>query len=144
VPEAVAVDVEARVAALVEARRRTHKRYRALAIAVKHAGHKVAAGERLSSHSLRHTYTSHLIVGLELDAATTSKLAGHADLGEWAVPGSNRRPLACKAKLESLQTTTGQARRLPMDLDFVALASSHIDAPGQQSVVRVPVGLKAP
>ena len=26
-----------------------------------------------------HTYTSHLIVGLELDAATTSKLAGHAN-----------------------------------------------------------------
>ncbi len=40
----------------------------------------VAADERLSPHSLRHTtYTSHLIVGLELDAATTSKLAGHAN-----------------------------------------------------------------
>jgi integrase len=39
----------------------------------------VAADERLSLHSLRHTYTSHLIVGLELDAATTSKLAGHAN-----------------------------------------------------------------
>jgi integrase len=48
---------------------------------VKEAGIKVALGEQLSSHSLRHTYTSHLIVGLELDAATTSKLAGHADPG---------------------------------------------------------------
>jgi hypothetical protein len=63
--------------------RRMPKRYRnvrrALAVAVKHAGIKVAPDERLSSHSLRHTYTSHLIVGLGLDAATTSKLAGHAD-----------------------------------------------------------------
>jgi integrase len=40
---------------------------------------EVAADERLSPHSLRHTYTSHLIIGLELDAATTSKLAGHAN-----------------------------------------------------------------
>jgi integrase len=48
---------------------------------VKEAGITVAAGERLSSHSLRHTYTSHLIVDLEFDAATTSKLAGHADPG---------------------------------------------------------------
>jgi integrase len=39
----------------------------------------VAPNERLSPHSLRSTYTSHLIVGLELDAATTSKLAGHAN-----------------------------------------------------------------
>jgi integrase len=29
--------------------------------------------------ALGHTYTSHLIVGLELDAATASKLAGHAN-----------------------------------------------------------------
>jgi integrase len=65
--------------------RRRPKRYcnvrRALAVAVKEARITVAAGERLSAHSLRHTYTSHLIVGLELDAATTSKLAGHADPG---------------------------------------------------------------
>ena len=65
--------------------RRKPKRYRnvrrALADAVKHAELAVAPGERLSAHSLRHTYTSHLIVGLELDAATTSKLAGHADPG---------------------------------------------------------------
>lgn len=65
--------------------RRRPKRYRnvrrALAIAVKEAGIEVAEGERLSSHSLRHTYTSHLIVGLGLDAATTSKLAGHSDPG---------------------------------------------------------------
>ena len=54
---------------------------RALAAAVKEAGIEVAVGERLSPHSLRHTYTSHLIVGLELDAATTSKLAGHSDPG---------------------------------------------------------------
>jgi integrase len=40
---------------------------------------QVGDGERLSLHALRHTYTSHLIVGLELDAATTSKLTGHAD-----------------------------------------------------------------
>lgn len=65
--------------------RRRPKQYgnvrRALAIAVKEAGITVAPGERLSAHSLRHTYTSHLIVGLELDAATTSKLAGHANPG---------------------------------------------------------------
>jgi integrase len=65
--------------------RRTPKRYRnirrALAVAVEAAGIAVAPDERLSSHSLRHTYTSHLIVGLQLDAATTSKLAGHADPG---------------------------------------------------------------
>ncbi len=48
---------------------------------VKEAGITVGDDERLSPHSLRHTYTSHLIVGLELDAATTSKLAGHADPG---------------------------------------------------------------
>jgi integrase len=63
--------------------RRRPKAYRnvrrALAVAVKAAGITVAPGERLSAHALRHTYTSHLIVGLELDAATTSKLAGHAD-----------------------------------------------------------------
>ena len=29
--------------------------------------------------SLRHTYTSHLIVDLELEAATVAKLAGHAN-----------------------------------------------------------------
>jgi integrase len=52
---------------------------RALAAAVKEAKIEVAANERLSPHALRHTYTSHLIVGLELDAATTSKLAGHAN-----------------------------------------------------------------
>jgi integrase len=45
----------------------------------KPAGIVVAADERLSLHSLRHTYTSQLIVGLELDAATASKLAGHAN-----------------------------------------------------------------
>ena len=33
----------------------------------------------LSPHSLRKTYTSHLIVGLGLDAVTTSQLAGHAN-----------------------------------------------------------------
>ena len=52
---------------------------RALAEAVKEAKITVGKNERLSLHSLRHTYTSHLIVGLELDAATTSKLAGHAN-----------------------------------------------------------------
>jgi integrase len=65
--------------------RRRPKRYRnvrrALAVAVRAAKIDVAPGERLSSHSLRHTYTSHLIVTLGLDAATTSKLAGHADPG---------------------------------------------------------------
>jgi integrase len=65
--------------------RRKPKRYdnvrRALRLAVEEAGITVVPGERLSAHSLRHTYTSHLIVGLELDAATTSKLAGHADPG---------------------------------------------------------------
>jgi integrase len=39
----------------------------------------VAANERLSPHALRHTYTSHLIVGLELDVAAMSKLAGDAN-----------------------------------------------------------------
>jgi integrase len=52
---------------------------RALASAVAEAKIEVADDERLSPHSLRHTYTSHLIVGLELDAATTAKLAGHAN-----------------------------------------------------------------
>ena len=52
---------------------------RALAVAIKEAKITVGKNERLSLHSLRHTYTSHLIVGLELDAATTSKLAGHAN-----------------------------------------------------------------
>ena len=47
--------------------------------AVAKAGIEVADNERLSLHSLRHTYTSHLIVGLELDAVTTSQLAGHAN-----------------------------------------------------------------
>jgi integrase len=42
-------------------------------------GKPEARDERLSPHALRHTYTSHLIVGLELDAATASKLAGHAN-----------------------------------------------------------------
>ena len=49
--------------------------------AVKEAKITVAKDERLSPHSMRHTYTSHLIVRLELDAATASKLAGHADPG---------------------------------------------------------------
>src|SRR5262249_51145601 len=53
--------------------------HRALGEAVAEAKIPVAKDERLSLHSLRHTYTSHLIVGLELDAATTSKLAGHAN-----------------------------------------------------------------
>ena len=48
---------------------------------MKEAGITVAPDERLSAHSMRHTYTSHLIVGLELDAATTSKLTGHSDPG---------------------------------------------------------------
>jgi integrase len=65
--------------------RRKSKGYRnvlrALAEAVKEAKIEVADDERLSPHALRHTYTSHLIVGLELDAATTSKLAGHANPG---------------------------------------------------------------
>jgi integrase len=52
---------------------------RALNDAAKEAKIPVADDERLSPHSLRHTYTSHLIVGLELDAATTAKLAGHAN-----------------------------------------------------------------
>ncbi len=52
---------------------------RAFGEAVAEAKIEVAADERLSPHSLRHTYTSHLIVGLELDAATASKLAGHAN-----------------------------------------------------------------
>ncbi len=52
---------------------------RAFHEAVKEAKIPVGKNERLSPHSLRHTYTSHLIVGLELDAATTSKLAGHAN-----------------------------------------------------------------
>jgi integrase len=52
---------------------------RALATAVAEAGIEVAPNERLSLHSLRHTYTSHLIVGLGLDAATASKLVGHAN-----------------------------------------------------------------
>ena len=46
---------------------------------MKEAKIDVAPDERLSPHSLRSTYTSHLIVGLELDAATTPKLAGHAN-----------------------------------------------------------------
>jgi integrase len=52
---------------------------RAFAEAVAEAGIEVAEDERLSLHSLRHTYTSHLIIGLELDAVTTSQLAGHAN-----------------------------------------------------------------
>lgn len=52
---------------------------RAFAEAVTAAKIEVASDERLSPHSLRHTYTSHLIVGLELDAATASKLARHAN-----------------------------------------------------------------
>jgi integrase len=52
---------------------------RAFADAVTAAKIEVAPDERLSPHSLRHTYTSHLIVRLELDAATASKLAGHAN-----------------------------------------------------------------
>lgn len=52
---------------------------RAFAEAVAEAKIEVATDERLSPHALRHTYTSHLIVGLELDAATASKLAGHAN-----------------------------------------------------------------
>jgi integrase len=46
---------------------------------VKAAGIVVAPDERLSAHALRHTFTSHLIVRMKLDPATTSKLAGHAD-----------------------------------------------------------------
>ena len=42
---------------------------RALGEAVAEAKIQVTADERLSPHSLRHTYTSHLIVGLELDAS---------------------------------------------------------------------------
>jgi integrase len=52
---------------------------RALREAAAEAKIEVAADERLSPHSLRKTYTSHLIVGLELDAVTTSKLAGHSN-----------------------------------------------------------------
>jgi integrase len=52
---------------------------RALAVAVEEAKIGVAANERLSPHALRHTYTSHLIVGLELDVAAMSKLAGDAN-----------------------------------------------------------------
>jgi integrase len=52
---------------------------RAFAEATAEAKLEVADDERLSPHSLRHTYTSYLIVGLELDAATASKLAGHAN-----------------------------------------------------------------
>jgi integrase len=52
---------------------------RAFAEAVTAAKIEVASDERLSPHSLRHTYTSHLIIGLELDAATASKLARHAN-----------------------------------------------------------------
>jgi integrase len=52
---------------------------RAFGEAVAEAQIAVEPNERLSPHSLRHTYTSHLIVGLELDAATASKLAGHAN-----------------------------------------------------------------
>jgi integrase len=63
--------------------RRKSKGYRnalrALGEAVAAAKITVCEDERLSLHSLRHTYTSHLIVGLELDAATASKLAGHAN-----------------------------------------------------------------
>jgi integrase len=51
----------------VAAGRRKAKAYRnvrrALATTVDEAGITVAADERLSPHSLRHTYTSHLIVG---------------------------------------------------------------------------------
>jgi integrase len=65
------------------AARRKPKGYRnvlrAFAEAVAEAKIEVAPDERLSPHALRHTYTSHLIVGLELDAATASKLAGHAN-----------------------------------------------------------------
>jgi integrase len=65
------------------ASRRKAKSYRnvlrALGEAVTESKITVPEGERLSPHSLRATYTSHLIVGLELDAATTSKLAGHAN-----------------------------------------------------------------
>jgi integrase len=68
---------------LFAAGRRKAKGYRnvlrALAETVDEAAIEVADDERLSPHSLRHTYTSHLIVGLELDAATTAKLAGHAN-----------------------------------------------------------------
>jgi integrase len=63
--------------------RRKPKQYRnvrrAFAVAVAEAKIEVANDERLSSHALRHTFTSHMIVGLELDAATMSKLVGHAD-----------------------------------------------------------------
>ena len=52
---------------------------RALAEAVAISKIVVRDDERLSLHSLRHTHTSHLIVGLQLDAATTSKLVGHAN-----------------------------------------------------------------
>jgi integrase len=65
------------------AARRKAKGYRnvlrAFAVAVAEAKIDVAPDERLLPHALRHTYTSHLIVGLELDAATDSKLAGHAN-----------------------------------------------------------------
>ena len=63
--------------------RRKAKAYRnvrrAFAEAAAVAKIEVADNERLSLHSLRHTYTSHLIVDLELDAVTTSQLAGHAN-----------------------------------------------------------------
>src|SRR4030095_3963979 len=52
---------------------------RALAAAVNEAKIPVADDARLSPHALRKTYTSHLIVGLELDPVTTSKLAGHSN-----------------------------------------------------------------
>jgi integrase len=42
---------------------------------VKEVKIEVAPDERLSPHSLRSTYTSHLIVGLGLDAATTERNA---------------------------------------------------------------------
>jgi integrase len=42
-----------------------------------HACHPALSGTRYKGSGI--PYTSHLIVGLELDAATTSKLAGHAN-----------------------------------------------------------------
>ena len=53
---------------------------------------KVAAGlegteERLSWHSLRHSYASMLATDLDLPATTLARLTGHATTSSWSIRG---------------------------------------------------------
>ncbi len=59
---------------------RHNVRNKGIVVAAEKAGLHTEGDERVTTHDLRRTYISHLIIGLGLDPVQVSKIAGHSNV----------------------------------------------------------------